>query len=477
MTRYLPLSIICAIGIGIRLYYLNAPIGEDEAMTYLVYASQPLSQALSDYSAPNNHLFHTLLVHMVSRFGSDEWLLRLPAVIAGSLLIPAAFVLCRQLYHRNAGLFAAALMAASSPMIEYSTNARGYTLVALFATLSFWLAARWLVAPRRDTALLFVLCAALGFYTIPIMLYPFSGTLLWWCWSIVRSDRGKARRQRLVAVVSIALLTLILSFMLYLPVLLNAGVSALIGNRFVAPLSMDVFLAQYLPQFGKVAQFWLRDLLLPLPLLVVAGVVLTLRFQRRLSPYHVPLLIAVMIASVAITLIQRVAPWERVWLPLMPLVAVTAFGCLGFVTPQMPRITRALPYTAVVLCLALSAIILMRHRSAPFGDLAVERDAANIARSFADDLESNPVPSVQIVPSSASLIYYFQRYAIPQHYLADPNEASAIHVFVVVLKPEYSIDSMLDLLRQFGFASTTYGAPILVEDFDHAALYLVMKLE
>ena len=68
------------IGMGIRFAHLRQPMRHDEAYTYLHYARAPLSVALSDYTYPNNHLFHTLLVWISTRvFGNSEVAIRLPA--------------------------------------------------------------------------------------------------------------------------------------------------------------------------------------------------------------------------------------------------------------------------------------------------------------------------------------------------------------------------------------------------------------
>ena len=108
----------------------------DEAMSFIEFASKPLALGVSYYPAPNNHLFHTVLEHLsFVIFGEHEWALRLPAFLAGVLLIPAAYITARIHYGRNSGLIAATLVAVSSTLILYSTNARGYTLVCLFFLL------------------------------------------------------------------------------------------------------------------------------------------------------------------------------------------------------------------------------------------------------------------------------------------------------------------------------------------------------
>src|SRR5690349_13254008 len=89
---YLLLGGLTLIGLLLRLPDLNKYIAYDEAYTFIHFASRPFKHILADYSAPNNHIFHTLLMGVSYRlFGAAAWALRLPAFIAGALMIPAMF--------------------------------------------------------------------------------------------------------------------------------------------------------------------------------------------------------------------------------------------------------------------------------------------------------------------------------------------------------------------------------------------------
>jgi len=56
--------VILGIAVAVRLAFLYQPMRYDEALTFMTYASKPIWHGLSLYSSPNNHLFHTLLVHI-----------------------------------------------------------------------------------------------------------------------------------------------------------------------------------------------------------------------------------------------------------------------------------------------------------------------------------------------------------------------------------------------------------------------------
>jgi uncharacterized membrane protein len=81
-------------------------------------------------------LHHIVLWLTVRAFGDGELAVRLPALIAGTLVIPALYLLGRELYDRRTGLVAAAFGAASPLLIWYAQEARMYAFVTLFGLLA-----------------------------------------------------------------------------------------------------------------------------------------------------------------------------------------------------------------------------------------------------------------------------------------------------------------------------------------------------
>ena len=133
---YWILAAITLIGMLMRLWKMNEPIAYDEAYTFIYFATRPLRQILADYSAPNNHILHTILVSLSYKIlGGHIWIVRLPAFLAGTLSIPAGFFAARRIFNRNQSLAAASLVALTPWFISYSTNGRGYTLLTLLALL------------------------------------------------------------------------------------------------------------------------------------------------------------------------------------------------------------------------------------------------------------------------------------------------------------------------------------------------------
>lgn len=95
----------------------------------------------------------------------SEWLLRLPAAIAGVLFVPVIAWFGFRCGGRWIGLTVAALAALHPLSIEYSREARPYSILVLFCTLASGL---WLELLRRPRACLmigYVVAMSLGLYS------------------------------------------------------------------------------------------------------------------------------------------------------------------------------------------------------------------------------------------------------------------------------------------------------------------------
>ena len=174
------LCVSTIVGVVLRSLYLSQPIRFDEAATYLDYTRKSFFYIVSTYKEPNNHVLHTLLVRLCYlALGGDEWVIRLPAFIFGSLSILLAYTLARSIFSRAAGVVASAMVATSSTLVEFSTNARGYTLICFLCLALIYFAMRLLDRDRTADWVILAVIGALGCYTVPIFLYPLGGTSIW----------------------------------------------------------------------------------------------------------------------------------------------------------------------------------------------------------------------------------------------------------------------------------------------------------
>ncbi len=134
--------VILAIGLAARWPHMSQSLWYDEMTTLVDFVLQPWGKILAPSAGeyvPNNHVLHTILVKLVYAHPElvppREWVLRLPALVAG-LLVPIA--LAWPMRKSAPGFaFAIALLATLHPwLVDFSCAARGYSLVLLLGIIA-----------------------------------------------------------------------------------------------------------------------------------------------------------------------------------------------------------------------------------------------------------------------------------------------------------------------------------------------------
>jgi hypothetical protein len=314
---------IALIALAIRLYHMNQPMRLDEARTFLDYVIRPLPDAISNYTIPNNHLLHTLLAWTSARlFGHAEWAVRLPAFIAGLLIVPATYVAARALADRSAALIASALAAVLPGLILYTTNARGYSMICLAFVLLIPVVDALADRETLGRWIVFGSLIAFGMATIPVMLYPAGAATLWLLAERLRRHGWSSTVRFAFRLAAVLVLAGVVTVVAYLPAIQRFGAESITGNKFVAPYTWDLFF-RALPQFVQ----RLRDTIgLGLPQLLMAAFALigVLPLFARGKERGKLLTLAVITGfwCIALMFLTRRPPPPRVWLFLAPLLCI-----------------------------------------------------------------------------------------------------------------------------------------------------------
>jgi hypothetical protein len=313
------LGVVIAGGLALRVTEWGA-IEADEAITYVWFASRGAADVLSDYTIPNNHVLHSLLIHWSTMlFGDGLVAVRLPALLAGLACIPATSLLGRRLVGERAGLFAAALVAAAPAMAEFSTLARGYTLQTLLFVLGFAIMAHIQRTSTVTGWVLFVLTMTLGFFAVPTMLYPFAITV---SWALLTSRRPLGRTARDLALASLAVVCL--ASLLYAPIILKQGVGALVANDYVDRLPFERWIRASWAGLTGMAGCWRKGIGMPFGVALGTAFVVGLVVRPSTGRDRSPLLLAlaVLLGTAPLMLLQGVAPPPRTLHFLFPLLAL-----------------------------------------------------------------------------------------------------------------------------------------------------------
>ncbi|HVN53132.1 MAG TPA: glycosyltransferase family 39 protein [Anaerolineaceae bacterium] len=438
----------------LRLYNLSGRMNYDEAYTYVAFASKSFWTVLSDYHLPNNHVFHTILVFLSTRlFGNQPWAVRIPVLIAGILVVFAVYLIARRLYSIPVALISACFAAQSDLLIGYSNNARGYMVLTLFALLAFWAGAYLLDHRNRFVWILFVVFLSLGFFTLPIMIYPAGAIFLWMLVSGLVGNKMSDYPTRKVFFrywFIAGLATALLTGLLYTPILTVSGPEAFFGNKFVQPLPWHEFLNHHVAGWMNTWDAWWTGLPSWFGILVMIGSGLSLVFHQQISRYRVPTQIPTLIWIVLALIVQKPDHQAKVWVFLLPWVMIWASagwtGLIQFVARPFRFQNRIALGLSGLLLLGLYLFTLQKttHLLPTF-----ELDHSDV-QATAQHLSDVIRPGDMIViasPVDAPLQYYALYYGISPsaYYLPKQNKRPFTRAFIVV-SPAFgqTIQSVLD---------------------------------
>jgi len=474
------LALICVTlaAAWLRALRLDHPMRYDEAYAFVSFAYPTSIRAWFDYHEPNNHVLHTLLVHLFTRFGGfGPATIRIAAFLSGIAIVPVGSYLAKSLTGRwSAALIAAMLLATSNVLVEYSVNARGYSMVCLtsllmgigtvqicrdFSRTRYWVA--WTTV------------AVLGMFTIPIMLYPVAIFTCVILSEIMLSPGGKKDKRNALWRLVLALGAFALAtILLYWPVIAVNGLLPIVGNRWVSPLPLKEVFSKLPGQVIITLSQWIRDtdwLWRALVSLGVATSIIVGVTYRRIF-WALPLVGAVFLALA--TIVQRVVPFPRVWMFMLPLILVSAACGMDFLSTSFrnrhAHFWSSVVMSALVLVAAMHSAWNIQHR--PFLNTEDEGtfvEAEEVCRDLAAMCDGNTAIIVLKGPAQAPMNYYAAFYHPMKRidYRSKDCERA-----LVVVDNRQSVDRIA--ATHPGFAEHYY--PLTVwKTYPHATVYLALR--
>lgn len=184
------LGIVFAVAIA-AAYRLLAAMDDfwlDEIWSWLIATRiESVGQIFTKIRHDNNHFLNTWVIYSL---GTDRhWFYyRLPAVAAGIGMVVICGLIARR-WGRLGALTATLVTGASFPMIQYSSEARGYAYALLLAVAAFEIVQRSIDKPRLWWDGLFACFAVLGFLAHVTFVYAYGALVAWSLWRLFR-DHG-----------------------------------------------------------------------------------------------------------------------------------------------------------------------------------------------------------------------------------------------------------------------------------------------
>jgi hypothetical protein len=359
------LLLILAAAIIFRLVRIYDGMNHDESYTFIVFSSTTLFNIVTNYQLPNNHVLNSLLIYFSTHiFGIQPWAVRLPALLAGLLLVPATYAFAKTVYDKYTALVSALLVAILPGAILYATTARGYSLVALFTILTLWLADFLRRSKNLFAWSLLVLFSALGFYSVPVFLFPFGMVFAWLFFENLVADPGEygSRINFLKYWLLAGLGSAVLVLILYTPIFIYTGADKVFANPFVTPEGWLGYIPSIPGHLLYVWQEWTSGFS---PLWAVGfalGFLLGLVFYRHLSRHRFPLQVAAFIWIAALMLVQRPAGVTKIWVFLQaPFLIWCAAGWMGLLKDLRLRFARNVSIAAILTGVAVLIVAVGSH--------------------------------------------------------------------------------------------------------------------
>ena len=324
---------IVFVALILRLKNLNLPLSHDEAYMYNAFASRSFWHIVTNYHLPNNHVLLSIIIKIVTGvFGNHVWTLRLPTIIAGVLMVPASYYFGKRFYSVETGLLSSILVAVFPILVQYSVLARGYAIIALSTLLIFTLTDYVRVNKNRFVWLLIVVLSALGFFTIPIMLFPWGALYIWLIVSYIFKDTRsyKAEFDFLKYWVSSGIITAVITVLLYTPIIIYSY-NRFFGNGFIAPLEWDILLVTIWTRLRNTWIEWTEFIPVWISFLGILGFLISLVFHKKFSRQKFSPQLAFFIWIAAMLIVRRPDMLPRFWLFLTAPILV--WSAAGIVEP------------------------------------------------------------------------------------------------------------------------------------------------
>lgn len=178
-TWWTAVGAIALAGLALRIAAAQGGLWTDEAWS-MIYAAQARDAAgvFLRINHDNNHHLYSLWLQAVG-MGASPLLARLPAIVAGTLCVPVAALIVAQ-RSRWTGVVAAALFAVSPTMVNFGSEARGYSLMLLAALAFLWLSVEAMEGrEKRFSPCWLALIALVGMLSHMTMAAPVALVSLW----------------------------------------------------------------------------------------------------------------------------------------------------------------------------------------------------------------------------------------------------------------------------------------------------------
>ncbi len=344
-------TLICTLFL-LKLYFLpRFPFHIDEVASYLYFVQKGFFVSISYYPAPNNHILYSVLACLLKPFVHDPfYLMKLPSFIFSIITSCVLMLLLLKHFNFSISIIGVLLFSLAPSYFIYSISGRGYALMTSFAMVSTFMVFE-IISGKKEAFIwhIYVVATVLGFYTLLTYLYPFvSLSFVILTYGLVKKDYSSIRH-----FIKYTVLAIFLVLLLYTPVFLVSGLSALTSNAWVIKLDWTNYISK-LPVFVSGAFEFVIGFegysMVTGIFLIIAAVVVLVR-TRKIK--WLLLVLSFFITALVLLTIQRLQPYNRIWIYLI--IPITL--CCLFILDNLFTLLQNKKYSKPILTVLLSILI------------------------------------------------------------------------------------------------------------------------
>jgi len=165
-------ALVTVLGLILRSINLNGGLWVDEMYSLVESFRIPFGEALTSFPGDTHHPLYAVVTNLlVDLLGDANWVIRLPAMLAGVATIPLVYRLGVRFVAPMEALAASLLLACSYHHVWFSQNARGYTIIAMLTVLTTDLLLEIMEKRRTRTIVAYAVAMGLGAYTHLTMVF------------------------------------------------------------------------------------------------------------------------------------------------------------------------------------------------------------------------------------------------------------------------------------------------------------------
>lgn len=296
---------LALVSVATSLYYaLILPVSFDEACTYILFTHEGFAETVTNYPAPNNHVFYSILTGISNMlpFGTLLFKIRMTSIVIHILTLLVLYKFAVTFYSYNFGLLLVGLYNGFFLTIYYSYMARGYGLVTLLFICCLYYTFMIINGDDKQKNIwLFGLFSVLGLYTIPTFIYPVISLVIY----IIL-----LKRDLFWALLKTSFVIIILALLLYSPIIYNCGLKSIIDNPYVKPIGFIPTLKS-LPNYILLTIQEITGIHWAIVIAIIGfGLYQILKSTEKKMYYFV---IVMILTPLLLIIIQRVNPYARVF--------------------------------------------------------------------------------------------------------------------------------------------------------------------